>query len=299
MRHDKLEKQLELMLLLTENRQYTVAQLCDRLDISRRNLYYYLEFFRDYGFRVEKRSGACYSLDKDSDFFRRLFRTVNFTEDEAIVMRRILERANDNSLQVQHLRRKLDALYDLDILDDVELRQRYAQSVSVIYDAIKWRRCVVLRHYSSPHSNTQTDRIVEPYMFLNHNNEIRAFELKTRMNKTFKLARMESVELLADEWQNEKHHKRVFTDIFLFSGEQQMPVKLRLGRLAYNLMVEEYPRSQPYIVKEDSRHWLLELDVCSYIGIGRFVLGLYDDVEVLGDEGFKTYLRDRIGKMQT
>lgn len=44
MRHDKLERELYLLQLLTENRTYTIERLCEKLGISRRNLYYYLEF---------------------------------------------------------------------------------------------------------------------------------------------------------------------------------------------------------------------------------------------------------------
>lgn len=54
MRHDKLEKEMNLMLLLTENHRYEVDAICDRIGISRRMLYYYLESFRDWGFKVEK-----------------------------------------------------------------------------------------------------------------------------------------------------------------------------------------------------------------------------------------------------
>ena len=43
MRLDKFDRQLRLMILLTQNREYTLDQLCDRLEISRRNLYYYIE----------------------------------------------------------------------------------------------------------------------------------------------------------------------------------------------------------------------------------------------------------------
>ena len=52
MRHDKLERELSLILLLTENNKYGVDELCDKVGISRRNLYYYLEFLRDCGFKV-------------------------------------------------------------------------------------------------------------------------------------------------------------------------------------------------------------------------------------------------------
>ena len=35
MRHNQLDRELKLMLLMTENREYTVEQLCEKLKISR------------------------------------------------------------------------------------------------------------------------------------------------------------------------------------------------------------------------------------------------------------------------
>lgn len=296
MRHDKLDRELTLMLLMTENKRYTVQQLCERMNISKRTLYYYLDFFRDIGFIVEKQ-GTVYSLDKSSPFFTKLFRKVHFTEDEAITMRRILESSGSHSAMVDHLKRKLDSLYDLNILADEQLRERQAQNLSVIYDAIKSHRNVILHHYSSPHSNSVSDRIVEPFMLMNNNNEVRCYELTSGKNKTFKLSRMEKVELLADEWAHEAQHRQMFTDIFMFSAEEQMHVTLLLGRLSYNLMLEEYPKAEAYITPHDDKHWLLELDVCSYAGIGRFVLGLHEDITIMGDEGFKEYIHQQIRKM--
>lgn len=292
MRHNQLERELELMLLMAENRRYTVDQLCERVGISRRNLYYYLDFFRQAGFVVEKR-GAAYSLDKSSPFFARLFPAIHFTEDEATTIRRVLDRAGGDSLQVRHIRQKLDRLYDLRILDDVELREQAGRNVSVLYEAIKLKNKVVLHNYSSPHSNTVASRVVEPFMFLAGNDEVRCYEISSAMNKTFKVARMESVEMLLDPWEHEAAHRQMYTDIFMFSSEELLPVELRLDRLAYSLLTEEYPRSTAHITPDGDRHWLLRLDVCSYMGIGRFVLGLFENVEVLGGEGFRTYIEGR------
>ena len=50
-------------------------------------------------------------------------------------------------------------------------------------------------------------------------------------------------------------------------------------------MIEEYPLSRPLFRQEDDKHWLLSMDVCEYRGIGRFVLGLYDDIEVDAHRG--------------
>ena len=144
---------------------------------------------------------------------------MHFTEDEATTIRRVLDRAGGDSLQVRHILRKLDRLYDLRILDDVELSEQ-AGNVSVLYDAIKTKNKVVLHNYSSPHSNTVASRVVEPFMFLPGNDEVRCYEASTGMNKTFKVARMGTVEMLLDPWEHEADHKRMYTDIFMFSGEE-------------------------------------------------------------------------------
>lgn len=298
MRRNQLDRELKLLLLMTENRQYTVQQLCEKLDISRRTLYYYLEFFRFNGFIVEK-NGTKYSLDKESPFFKKLFKVLHFTEDEALTLRHLLDKVSDNNVQIQHLRQKLNKLYDLDILDDIGLREQVAANISTLYDAIKYRQKAILHNYSSPHSNTVSNRVVEPFMFLNGNNEIRCYELTTGMNKTFKLSRMESVILLSENWEYTSKHKQVYTDVFMFSGEELKPVGIRMNRLAYNLLMEEYPQTAAHItLDEDKQHWTLQLDVCSYLGIGRFVLGLYDCVEVLGDEEFIAYIRYKVEEMK-
>ena len=296
MRHDKLEKEMNLMLLLTENHRYDVDALCDRVGISRRMLYYYLESFRDWGFKVEK-VGRIYSLDRESPFFKHLFETINFTEEEALTMLSILNKVEGNNAIIERLRRKLDRFYDLKILSNPQVREKVAHHVSVLYDAIKRHRLVKIINYSSPHSKSMNDRVVEPFLMMNNNNDVRCYELSSKMNKTFKVSRMGEVILLDLEWGNETRHKQMFTDLFMFSGEERLPVKLRLDQLAYNLMIEEYPRSEESIVKESATHWIFEADMASYVGISRFVLGLYNHIDVLGSEQFYEYMRGEVVKM--
>ena len=293
MRHDKLERELGLLLLLTENRHYDVETLCRRLSISRRMFYYYLESFRDWGFIVEK-SGRCYSIDRESPYLKRLFETINFTEEEALTMLSILNKVGEENALAQRIRYKLNRFYDFHILDNPALRERVAHCVSVLYDAIKRKRVVKIMDYASPHSDTVSDRVVEPFLLLNDNNDVRCYELSSGENKTFKLSRMRDVIMLDLSWSHEARHKQVFTDIFMFSGEERFPVAVRLDRLAYQVFVEEYPRATHAVTPEDSAHYVLRTEVVSYRGIGRFVLGLYDHVEVLGDEGFQAYVRETL-----
>lgn len=298
MRHDKLERELNLLLLLAGNRGYTSEQICNKMGISRRNFYYYLEFFRDCGFIVEK-VGGVFSIDRQSPFFTRLQERIDFTEDEMLTVRRLLEASNKSDAITANLMKKLDRFYDFNILTDNELREQSAHNVSELHRAIKFKRMAVLNRYTSPHSKTEQDRLVEPFMLMNNNNEVRCYEPRSGMNKTFKVSRMADVEVLDDQWMNEERHRMMYTDIFMFSDEQQQEVEMTLGPLSYNILKEEYPASAKYITALPERRWLLRLPVCSYAGIGRFVLGLYDDISVKGDEGFLNYLKEKIENMKS
>ncbi len=67
-------------------------------------------------------------------------------------------------------------------------------------------------------------------------------------------------------------------------------MKMILGLRSYNLIIEEYPLAGEYITKHDDQHYLFDGSVCGFEGIGRFVLGLMDDITVTGPETFKAYL---------
>lgn len=241
MRHDKLERELQLILLLTENYKYSIDELCGKVGISRRNLYYYLEFLRDSGFKVQKR-GTAYFISRDSPFFNHLLSRISFTEEEAVQIGRLLDKAERGNPLITSIKKKLERFYDFEILADEELREQAVHNISVLYDAIKMHRQAVLHGYASPHSQTTRDRYVEPFLLMNNNNEVRCYEPATGMNKTFKVSRMQGVEMLDTEWEYEKHHRQVFTDVFMFSGEVLLPVELYLGQLSYNVLMRNIRR---------------------------------------------------------
>ena len=105
------------------------------------------------------------------------------------------------------------------------------------------------------------------------------------------------MEILDVPWAFEDRHKEIYTDIFMFSGETRHRIDLRLGQLSHNLLIEEYPQSEDCISSDGEDKWLFSADVVSFLGIGRFVIGLYDDIEILGCEEFKEYVRKKIEGM--
>ena len=89
MRNGKYGHELELILLLTDNHNYTAQDIADKLGITRRHLYNYLEYLRFSGFEVKK-SGTYYRLERTSTFFRRLHENISLSEDEAMHILRLI-----------------------------------------------------------------------------------------------------------------------------------------------------------------------------------------------------------------
>ena len=71
----------------------------------------------------------------------------------------------------------------------------------------------------------------------------------------------------------------------------------REHRFAKQLM-EEYPLSKPFLKELDGGGYLLETEVCRLEGAARFILGLYDDIELLGGEELRAHVGYRVRMMR-
>lgn len=290
---EKFDRQLKLMVLLAQNHRYTVEDISRLLGMNRRSIYRYIEAFRQMGFIVKK-EGTKYRIDHSSPFFQQITEHTHFSEDEAMTINQVLNSVYDNSPQVRRLREKLSSLYDFKVLARHGVDAHIARNLSRLYTAVTLQRVAILRGYASPHSGVVRDRIVEPYLFLSDNSEVRCYEIETGMNKTFKISRAKDVELLELLWTHQDKHAPFFTDLFHFSGDRRFRVRLLLGHLAMSLLVEENPQAEKQLTLHDDGRWLLDTQVCSFKGIGRFVLGLFDDIEIVDSPDFAQYISNRI-----
>lgn len=290
---EKFSRQLDLMILLTQNRTLSVEEVGKRLNMSSRTVYRYIEAFKEMGF-VVKKSGTKYRIDHTSPFFKKITSGFCFTEDEALTIGYVLNSVCDHSIQVRHLRQKLAQIYDNGVLARHVANHHLAENISMLFQAIREERVAVLRNYRSPSSGKVGDRIVEPYMFMNENSEVRCYEVSTGVNKTFKVTRAEKVELLDLFWAHRSEHTPFYTDLFGFSGEEQTKVSLLLDPLATQVLLEEYPGAADSLTHIDDEHQRLDTDVCSYIGVGRFVIGLFENIDIVAPADFQEYVRQRL-----
>jgi len=289
----KLQRLLRLMMLLTANNTYTVLGLAKRLDTTTRTIYRYIDTFRDSGF-VIKKNGNVYKIDKSSPYFKDISSLVHFTEEEAYILKSAIESIDENNLIKQNLKKKLYTIYNYKVLAETVVKSKNINNVNRIIEAIEGEKMVELNNYSSAHSHNITNRTVEPFAFTTNYVQVWAYEPKSGKNKLFKLSRIAEVNLLEKKWKNKQKHNAGFIDIFRISSNSQTRVKLKLSLRAATLLMEEYPLSEEKLIKITDNNWVLDAQVCSYEGIGRFVMGLLSEIEIIDTPELLEFVKKRI-----
>ena len=285
----KIERMLRLMKMLTANTSYTVDELAERLSMSRRTIYRYIDTFREAGF-VIKKSDNYIRLDKASPHFKDISQLVHFTEEEAVILKRAIESIDDTNMLKLNLKRKLYSVYDNKILADTIVRGSNAATVHALIEAIEGEQQVILHNYRSSHGGVVRDRRVEPFAFTTNYVQVWCYDTESHSCKLFKLSRIGSAEILDTVWQHKAEHKRDTIDIFRMNGTKRHRVRLELGMLAHNLLIEEYPLAEAHLTPIDKEHWLLDTEVASYAGVARFVVGLMDDIRIVDTPDLERYL---------
>lgn len=291
----KVERMLRLMKILTANTLYTVDEIAERLNMSRRTIYRYIDTFREAGF-VIKKSGNHIRLDKASPHFKDISQLVHFTEEEAVILKRAIENIDDTNLLKQNLKRKLYSVYDNKILADTIVRGSNSTNVHSLIEAIEEHCQVKLIGYRSSHGGEVRDRLVEPFGFTTNYVQIWCYDTESNSCKLFKLSRISSVEILNTKWQHQSKHEKAPIDIFRMNGKESKEIELELGILAHNLILEEFPLSENYLTQIDKDRWLLKTEVRSYAGVARFVIGLMDDIKIVNTPELEQYLAAYVSK---
>lgn len=136
--------------------------------------------------------------------------------------------------------------------------------------------------------------MVEPFEFKDDFNLIWAFDTELKQNRQFKICRIEDVHETLLPWEYERSHRSKPVDIFRNTGDFSKQIVFRLNLKARNLLIEEYPLSERFLTKIKNNQFVLKAPVAKYEGPARFVLGLAEDIQLAGDEGFLNYLKIKI-----
>ena len=221
---------------------------------------------------------------------------MHFTEEEAYILKSAIESIDENNLIKQNLKKKLYTVYDYKILAETVVKGKNSINVNNLSRAIDEHKQVILKGYSSANSNKVNDRLVEPFRFTTNYIQLWAYEPQSGRNKLYKISRIGGVELLLDDWQNSDKHTEGRIDIFRISSTKRLPIQLKLGLRAANLLKEEYPLSEKYLTPCGGNCWLLKTEVCSYEGIGRFAAGLMEDIRSIEPIELSAFMEQKINR---
>lgn len=290
MDQQKMQRLLRLLMMLSGNRLYSLEEIMNLLESSDRTVYRYLETFETAGFVLEKNKGS-YRLHKDAPNTRSLQNLMHFSEEEVLILYETLSLIEGTSSVKEQLIRKLNVLYDYKALKQQQQGDDLTK-IHILSNAIRNKKQVCLKSYRSSNSDKITDRIVEPFDYMPDYRSVWCYEIESKSCKQFKLARISQIELINRDWENEPLHTIRFTDAFRISASKAMDsIEARLSLKAYNLLIEEFPLSREY-VEENNGAYRLKIPVAGYQGIVRFVIGLPGEIEILGSERFKEFLRE-------
>ena len=211
------------------------------------------------------------------------------------MVNRLIDVLDNTNAMKQGLRRKLAAVYDSTDIDNYIDKKENSVHIGALADAIREGKKVVLKEYSSSHTNATKDYTVEPFKFNTNYIDIWAFDTADGLNKRFKVARIGGVEILDEPWEHAEQHQEEPMDSFRIHGSAPVHVKFRMHLIAKNLLLEEYPLAEKEVYQGPDGTWYYEGDVRGMDGVGRFVLGLPAYVDVLEGDPLKDYLREQAG----
>ena len=285
----KIQRTLRLLMLLAGKRWYSAPEIQERIGISTRTLYRYLHTLELAGFITERNPRQGYRLAPESGSMLTMQRLLHFTEEEGYLLYKTLGLLQGEGLAKERLLRKLHTLYDCHILAQ-PARQHSMEIVATLQKAIVTKQQCTLHQYRSNHSQTITNRTIEPFAFTENYESIWGYDAEVKSCRQYKLARMEKVTISQHSWTFEKMHAIPFTDAFGFAAAKPLGTALlNLSMRAANLLREEYPLAEKCIA-ENNKNYHTKISFADYKGIGRFIRGLCDEIEVLGPVGLKKYV---------
>jgi proteasome accessory factor C len=284
----KAERVLRLIRLLRE-RKRTVPQLANLLETSSRNVYRDIKALENVGYVIHCDATHRYSLEEHPTANR-----TQFSLEETRLIREYLSALPPVHPLKASIERKLYLSSELIPLADELADKHRGALISRLNAALADGLQVLLHKYHSNNSASIEDRLVEPISLTDDYTILNAFEVASQKQKTFKLARIEDVEVLSAPCTNQPDSDEL--DFFGFSGPTPLPVVVRLSFTAHRLLHEEFPTSRGYMTmkyKDEPYPWEFRYVVRDFRGIGRFLLGLPGEVRVVEPEALREFLRGK------
>jgi len=293
----KTHRILRFILFLSGNYPRTKEECIHFLEIKSSAFYCYCNLLKDTGFDLTQKEGK-YSIEYNEKNPHILSDLLHFTEEEAYLLSCCIDALEEKPGCAIKLKQKLVSFLNQDKAIESYIHKEKSAIVQALRKAQQSKKQILLINYASGNSQTVRNRMVEPFEFKDDFNLVWAFDTGLKKNRQFKICRIEDISETPFSWEHERLHRSLPVDLFRNTGELDKQIEFRLNLRAKNLLTEEYPLSAKYITQISPNQFLFKAIVAKYEGPGRFVLGIAEDIQLIGGEGFRQFIQLKLKKCQ-
>jgi predicted DNA-binding transcriptional regulator YafY len=272
------------------------VELAGRLDTSKKTIYNYVKLLEAVGYEPD--------TNKKHQHFLPMNRDRNAKDglavDDAKYLQEMLWQMPDSDDRRNQLLLWLNRQYAMGPVIESLTRYTPAEHRKRLTTALEEKRRIRLINYRDAKGTISPSRYLEPVAFQQDYTYLYAYDIKKSVAteraeyRQFHLGRIGYVEVLEEKITGT--HVQAIPDLFGWTGPIWLNVRLELTPRAKQLLLEEYPQVKPYLAPLLGGKWLVELPVKNFTGIGRWCLGLCEEVTVLeGGDGvaFREYLNGK------
>ncbi len=289
----KLLRLFQIIAVL-KNGRWSIKSLAQRFDTSERTIYRYVKLLEEVELLIDKDFEGRYFIHSSEDEPG----SAEFTLDEMKLIKKLIQTEVDNNPLKDLLLKKLSLNSELDQVPRIIVKARRGKIAEQLAQAMRDKRQIILKNYHSANSKQIADRLIEPIEFGDNYQTILALDCKDKSNKQFKLDRIGEALQTAEGFKHARLHQKSTSDIFGMTGKDTTWITLHLKTRAYLLLREDHPLSIPYCEKGKNEFYIFHGPVHNFNGIGRFVMGLLDEVTVVQPQAFVNHIKKKLKDQQ-
>lgn len=282
---------LSLLSLLHRDMYWSVDRLAQRFGTTKRTIYRDLKDLEQMHYVLVKDDQNMYKIASGPQTGW----MPEFDPDEYIYLRAHVAAIKPDHPLRNSILQKINENIQVPMIGGMVARQWTNNILEIIQEAMHDKVCVKLVDYYSLRSDTVSDRIIEPVRFIRGMRYVLGIERDSQQVRQYKIDRMGGAVKLKMKIIHQPDFSTWGVDDFYMNGYRSTKVILGLTQRAASLLCEEYGVKQESLIKQEHKlfPYRYEAPVYGMEGVGRFVMGLIDQVKVYGPERLKTYLRKK------
>lgn len=284
--NDRVERIFSLFLYLTFNKNKDVKALAKMFGCNKSSIYRYIDLYQALGFGVEAEYGNVYKVVSFPKEFQKLFVIPEDGEMPCWMQGLKMKDSGDNKAYEMLTEFRKNCPFTKS-----PYLRRYTENANKLIQACKEKKVVILHQYENTENGSCCDRRVEPYDFGWYFNYVWAYDPRAMKNELFRVTQIAEVEILDEQWSEQKRHKKQKMDVFGTSGHRTTNVRMRISTKVKNRLINEHPMCNRAVKRIGSGvMWEFEAEVCSYRELARFFNGFMDEVEIMEGDGLEDYI---------